>query len=233
MAAFDGRRSSWRTIASIAVTVPSRLVLRRPNVCSGAGGVSRHVVGLLTLALLLCQERRHGLEPILASGPDEDQHSGQTAACGWMAEAGGSSFLKRAAVAEDGCDRQALAAVRTFVVSATGPASVSRRAPISAPDPGSGAIAGPAGRNCGPLTHAQLVQRTGRGLPAKEITCMWLSGFRRQSAAATKETSSHPSRRLRSTARAARAMRRSIPQRAVHATCLPRRAVRSAVRGAA
>ena len=29
VAAFDGRRSSWRTIASIAVTVPSRLALRR------------------------------------------------------------------------------------------------------------------------------------------------------------------------------------------------------------
>ena len=41
VAAFDGRRSSWRTIASIAVTVPSRLALRRqrgPYVSSGARG---------------------------------------------------------------------------------------------------------------------------------------------------------------------------------------------------
>ena len=69
----------------------------RPNASPGPGGASGDLVGLLTPALLLCQERRHGLERS-SLRTDEDQHSGQTAACGWMAEAGGSP-PKRAAVA--------------------------------------------------------------------------------------------------------------------------------------
>jgi hypothetical protein len=41
VAPFDGQRSSRRTIASIAMTVPSRLALRRPHVISRRRGASR------------------------------------------------------------------------------------------------------------------------------------------------------------------------------------------------
>jgi hypothetical protein len=41
VAPFDARRSSWRTIASIAVTVPSRVALRRPTATSLPARVSR------------------------------------------------------------------------------------------------------------------------------------------------------------------------------------------------
>ena len=45
----------------------------RPNASPAAGGASHDLVGLLTHALLLCQERSKGLEPILASGADDTQ----------------------------------------------------------------------------------------------------------------------------------------------------------------
>ena len=86
----------------------------------------------------------------------------EIAACGWMGEAAASSFLKGAAGGR-GRLRQALAAVRTCVVSATARASASRRGRISAPDPGSGAIAG-AGRTQLPTADLRPTRAsTGRG----------------------------------------------------------------------
>jgi hypothetical protein len=83
---------------SLSLLEQSRSSRPPMDACSGAGGASRHIVGLLTPALLLCQKRSHGVAPILASGVD-DFHQCPASRC-----VAGATLLE---VVQPGRDRRA------------------------------------------------------------------------------------------------------------------------------